>query len=81
MLPKKQQVNPDKLVTLINIKATISIIDSDNNDRTLSDLYYDNKAKYVKGSSLINAGYYESTVAITPRWNLQFLTSDFWKHG
>ena len=79
MLPKEQQVNPDKLVTLLNIKATISIVDNDN--KILSNIYYDNKAKYAKGSSLINSGYYESTVAITPRWNLQFLSTDFWKHG
>jgi hypothetical protein len=80
-LPKGQQVNPNNLVTLLNIKAIINIVDSDNNDRTLSDTYYDNKAKFQQGSSLINAGYYESTVAIAPRWNLQFLSTDFWKHG
>jgi hypothetical protein len=39
------------------------------------------KATYNSETSLINAGYYESVVAITPEWNLQFLTSDFWKHG
>ena len=80
-LPKEDQINEDKLVTLLNIKATINIIDSDNNDRTLSDTYYDNKAKFQQGSSLIDAGYYESTVAIAPKWNLQFLSTDFWKHG
>ena len=81
MLPKEQQINPDKLVTLLNIKATINIVDDDNNDRILSDTYYDSKAKYAQGSILINSGQYESTVAIAPRWNLQFLTTDFWKHG
>jgi hypothetical protein len=44
------------LVTLLNIKATINIVDDDNNDRTLSDTYYDSKAKYAQGSSLINSG-------------------------
>ena len=29
----------------------------------------------------VDAGYYESVVAVTPRWNLQFLSTDFWKHG
>lgn len=81
MLPKNEQVNPDKLVTLLNIKATISISDSDNNNKTLDDLYYDSKAKYAKDSTLVNQGYYESTVAIAPKWNLQFLSTDFWKHG
>ena len=81
MLPKNEQVNPDKLVTLLNIKATISISDSDNANKTLDDAYYNNKAKYAEGSTLVNQGYYESTVAIAPRWNLQFLSTDFWKHG
>ena len=81
MLPKNEQVNPDKLVTLLNIKATISISDSDNANKTLGNTYYDNKAKYAKDSTLVNQGYYESTVAIAPKWNLQFLSTDFWKHG
>lgn len=81
MLPKEQQVNPDKLVTLLNIKANISIVDTDNPGVNLSDDYYNMKASYAAGTSLINAGQYESTVAITPRWNLQFLSTDFWKHG
>ena len=79
MLPKEQQVNPDKLVTLLNIKATISIVDSDN--VTLSDTYYNMKANYAPNTQLIDAGQYESVVAIAPRWNLQFLSTDFWKHG
>ena len=81
MLPKNEQVNPDKLVTLLNIKATISISDLDNANKTLGNTYYDNKAKYAKDSTLVNQGYYESTVAIAPKWNLQFLSTDFWKHG
>lgn len=32
-------------------------------------------------SQWINVGEYSSQVAVAPRWNLQFLTSDFWKHG
>ena len=79
MLPKEEQVNPDKLVTLLNIRAKISIIDDANN--SLSDDYYNMKASYASGTSLVNVGQYESTVAITPKWNLQFLSTDFWKHG
>ena len=30
---------------------------------------------------MIDAGYFESTVAITTSFNLQFLSTDFWKHG
>jgi len=29
----------------------------------------------------VNAGYYQSVVAVIPKWNMQFLTTDFWKHG
>ena len=29
----------------------------------------------------INAGEYESSIAVSSKWNLQFLSSDFWKHG
>lgn len=79
-LPRENMINPDKIVTLLNIKATISIVDSDNNSK-LSDAYYNMKAGFQQGTSLVDAGYYESVVAITPKWNLQFLSTDFWKHG
>lgn len=81
MLPREEQINPDKIVTLLNIKATISIENIDNKNVTLSDTYYNMKASYTAGTSLVNAGQYESVVAITPKWNLQFLSTDFWKHG
>lgn len=80
-LPREQMINPDKLVTLLNIRANISIEDDEQNTGNLSDSYYNYKAPYQQGSSLIDMGYYESTIAITPRWNLQFLSTDFWKHG
>ena len=79
-LPKEEQINSNKLVTLLNIKASI-LIDDANNKNTLSDTYYNMKSSYANGSKLIDVGYYESTVAITPEWNLQFLSTDFWKHG
>lgn len=79
-LPREEMVNPDKIVTLLNIKATISIIDSDNQSK-LSDSYYNMKAGFQSGTSLVDAGYYESVVGIAPKWNIQFLSTDFWKHG
>ena len=79
-LPREDMVNADKLVTLLNIKADISIIDDDNSSK-LSEAYYNLKAGFQSGTSLVNAGYYESVVAVTPKWNLQFLSTDFWKHG
>ena len=79
-LPRDKMINPDKIVQLLNIKAKINIRD-DANESKLSDDYYNIKAGYESGTSLIDAGYYESTVAVIPRWNMQFLSTDFWKHG
>lgn len=79
-LPREEMLNVDKIVTLLNIKATISIVD-DYNASKLSDTYYNMKAGFQSGTSLIDGGYYESVVGIAPRWNLQFLSTDFWKHG
>ena len=78
-LKREEMLNPDKIIRLLNIKAEISIIDTEN--VTLSDTYYNSKAGYKAGTTLIDSGYYESVVAITPNWNLQFLSTDFWKHG
>ena len=80
MLPREEQLNPDKIVTLLNIKANITILDA-NNPNSMSDDYYNMKAAYRSGTSLVNAAQYESVVGVTTKWNLQFLTSDFWKHG
>jgi hypothetical protein len=55
MLPTEERVNPDKLVTLLNIRATISIVDEDNSNK-LSDDYYNMKANYAFGTQLINLG-------------------------
>lgn len=79
-LPREEMLNVDKIVTLLNIKATISIVD-DYNASKLSDTYYNMKAGFQSGTSLIDGGYYESVVGIAPRWNLQFLSTNFWKHG
>lgn len=79
-LPREEMINPDKIITMLNIKASISIIDKDNSSK-LSDDYYNMKAGFQSGTSLVDGGYYESVVGIAPRWNLQFLSTDFWKHG
>ena len=81
MLPRDEQLNPDKIVTLLNIRAKVNIIDMYNPQTNLSDTYYNMKASYTNGSGLISAAQYESVVGITTKWNMQFLTSDFWKHG
>lgn len=79
-LPRNEMINPDKIVTLLNIKAEIYIEDTENSNK-LSDAYYNMKAGLNSNTSLIDAGYYQSVVGIAPRWNLQFLSTDFWKHG
>lgn len=73
MLPKDKQINPDTIVKLLNIRATISAT-VPNTDQTLEDYYYNKIASY-------NVATYESTVAVIPKWNMQFLSTDFWKHG
>lgn len=74
-LDKDQQVNSTNIVTLLNIKAHINIKQVGGNPE-IND--------YLQGwnnNTAIEAGYYESIVAVTPQYNLQFLTTDFWKHG
>ena len=73
MLPKDLQLNPDKIVRYLNIKANILII-ADNIDDAAEEAYYNE-------TSTIDAGYFESNVAITTNHNLSLLFTDFWKHG
>ena len=73
MLPKDLQLNPNKIVRYLNIKANILII-ADNIDDTAEEAYYNE-------TSTIDAGYFESNVAITTNHNLSLLFTDFWKHG
>ena len=80
MLPRKEQLNPDKIVTLLNITAKIKILDTQNYNN-LSDTYYNMKASYAANTSLVSAAQYQSVIGLTTKWNMQFLTSDFWKHG
>ena len=79
VLPEKLQVNPDKIVRLLNIRATISV--ETPNESKATDAYYNYIAGYNSDTTLVNYGQYESTIAVTPKWNLQFLSTDFWKHG
>lgn len=79
VLPEKQQINSNKLVRLLNIKATIKI--ETPNTASVTDAFYNYKAGYDSDTTLVNFGQYESTIAVTPKWNMQFLSTDFWKHG
>lgn len=74
-----QAINPDKIVTLLPLKATIYV--KLDEEMSMQQAYY----MYTEGTygegNWANAGSYESMTAITPEWNLQFLSTDFWKHG
>ena len=75
LLPKNLQINPDKIVRYLNIKATIFIKNENVNNATSA--YYEQ----LTNGSMITAGYFESKVALTTNFNLSLLSTDFWKHG
>ena len=82
MLPRELQVNPDKIVRYLNIKAKV-FIESEAADGTFSakESYYNQFANGDQSVCMIDAGYFESSVAITTSFNLSLLSTDFWKHG
>lgn len=87
----KNPLNKEKIVQLLNIKAIICCY-IPNTSLNTADFYNINKLDLNKqdlneSNSILNDsrwtgyGVYESQVAICPKWNLQFLSTDFWKHG
>jgi hypothetical protein len=80
MLPRELQINPDKIVRYLNIKANV-FIEQNNNQPDSVQAYYKQFANSDKNVSLIDAGYFESSVALTTTHNLSLLSTDFWKHG
>lgn len=80
MLPKHLQVNPDKIVRYLNIKARV-FIDSWDLTRNAQDAYFNQFANGDHDLCMIDAGYFESQVAVTTSFNLSLLSTDFWKHG
>ena len=82
MLPRELQINPDKIVRYLNIKAKVFIEASDpDGSFSAKESYYNQFANGDHSVSLIDAGYFESSVAITTSFNLSLLSTDFWKHG
>lgn len=75
-LTQNLQKNSTNIVSLLNIQAKIDI---------QTDSYDDlNIKQYIQGwsnNTTVNQGYYESVVAVMPQYNMQFLTTDFWRHG
>lgn len=72
-------INPDRLVTLLPLKATIYV--KLDKEPSIQQAYYMYTEGTLEEGNWANAGSYESMMAITPEWNLQFLSTDFWKHG
>lgn len=72
-LKQENQINGSTPVYLLNIRCNIEVKDN-NSIPTLAEAYNNNL-------SSVDAGYYESVIAVTTKYNMQFLTTDFWKHG
>ena len=81
-LPRDLQINPDKIIRYLNIKAKV-FIEASADDGTFSaqEAYYNQFANGDQNVCMIDAGYFESSVAITTDFNLSLLSTDFWKHG
>ena len=69
-------INTSKIVYLLNIRANITVTYSGAIPE-IAEAYLQG---YTNGTS-VDAGYYQSVVAVIPEYNKQFLTTDFWKHG
>ena len=80
MLPRDLQVNPDQLVRYLNIKANV-YIEPVNQEMNATEAYYSQFANGDNNVCMIDAGYFESQVAVTTSFNLSLLSTDFWKHG
>ena len=75
MLDSNHKINPDKIIRYLNIKATLLI---DNPASDARSAYYN---QFVEDGGMMDAGYFESQVAVTTDFNLSLLSTDFWKHG
>ena len=75
-LDQKTQYNASNIVTLLNIKANI-LVTYEGEIPSLAEAY----TSGFKNGTQVNAGYYQSVVAVMPQYNRQFLTTDFWRHG
>lgn len=80
MLPKNKQVNPDKIVRYLNIKANV-YIEPLGSEPNAVEAYYGQFAGGDTNVCMIDAGYFESQVALTTSFNISLLSTDFWKHG
>lgn len=74
--PNDKRVNGTSPVILLNIRANIKV-EYSGNIPSLGEAY----ATGFTNKTVVDAGYYQSVVAVIPKYNMQFLTTDFWKHG
>lgn len=74
---KDKRVNGGKPVILLNIKANLKAAYIGNDSVTLGEAC----ASGYNDRTFVDEGYYQSVVAVIPKYNMQFLTTDFWKHG
>lgn len=64
------------IIKFLNIRAKVNVTVEDRN-KTLAEAYVSGFNNLVS----MDAGYYQSTIAITHKHNIELLTTDFWKHG
>lgn len=82
MLPRELQVNPDKIVRYVNIRAKVKIeAMAPNGEFNAHEAYFNQFTNGDHDLCMIDAGYFESNVAVTTSFNLSLLSTDFWKHG
>lgn len=75
-------INKNKIVQLLNISCVVTAhIPADNRDPQMAEYLRGNELTSTEGYYNVEVGTYKSTIAVTSKWNTQFLTSDFWKHG
>lgn len=74
---KDKRVNGDKVVIFLNIRAKLKVSYEGDHNVELGEAY----ANGYTDRTFVDAGYYQSVVAVIPKYNMQFLTTDFWKHG
>ena len=61
---------------MLNIKANI-LVTYNGETPSLAEAYTNGFNNGIK----VDAGYYQSSVAVITEYNRQFLSTDFWKHG
>ena len=74
--PNDKRVNAAQPVILLNVRCNIKVKYT-GTEPTLGEAY----ASGITNGTIVDSGYYQSVVAVTTKYNMQFLTTDFWKHG